>query len=60
MKVVDLDSQRPHAVFLDPVSKNAHVVPISLVEKWADGSMKPDEECVRAIIQDWLLGESES
>jgi len=52
--VVDLDSQRPHCVFHDPVSNREHVVPLSLVIDWRDGIQKPDVECVRAVIADWL------
>ena len=58
--VVNIDDQRPHCVFIDPVTKNVHVVPMSLVEDWARGKREPDPESVRAIITDWMADRCDS
>lgn len=55
--VSDIEDQRPHAVLRDPVTGNAHVVPLSLIRKWASGEIEPDAEAVRAIVHDWVLDE---
>ena len=57
-KVVSLDSQRPHCTFQDPVTKNVHVVPLDLVIDWKRGDHMPDEECVRALVEYWLIDQS--
>lgn len=57
--IIQMEDQRPHATFVDPVSNNAHVVPISLVRQWSEETNQDiDPEIVRAIIHDWLIDNS--
>ena len=55
MPIEHLDDHRPHATLQDPMTGRVHVVPMALIEDWANGELPPDPDCARAIIFDWLL-----
>jgi hypothetical protein len=58
--VVDIEKNQPHAVLTDPMTGNAHVVPMSVVRRWADGGVFPDPECVRALAYAFLSDAEDS
>lgn len=49
--VVALEDQRPHAMCLDPLTGNAHVLPVSLLEDYMKGEAVLDEEILRAMVK---------
>lgn len=52
--VVDLDDMRPHVSLLVECG-DVHVIPVELIKKWARGELVPQEDVIRAIINDWLF-----
>lgn len=50
--VSDIDNYRPHiALYGD---KDAHVLPVALIEDWIVGKADPEPEIYRLIIREWL------
>lgn len=58
-KVVYLDDYRPHLALQDRVTGDCHVLPVTLLENWANGELVPDLESMRAVANALLelLGE---
>lgn len=53
-EVVDMESRRPHFAVYDPVSRQAHVLPVSLVTKMIDGTLPIDgwdESATRGLLR---------
>ena len=51
--ITNIDDRKPH-VCVSVDSGDVHVVPVSLIEDWASGSVKPDYDVLKAIIAEWL------
>ncbi len=50
--VVSLDDHRPHVVI--ETDKAAHVVPATLIEKWAKGEETPPPDILGRIVTEWM------
>lgn len=53
-EVVDMESRLPHFAVYDPVSNQAHVMPVSIVTKMIDGNLpisEWDESATRALLR---------
>lgn len=59
-KLVEAANYRPH-VMIEIETGDCHVLPVSVLEKFASGEMPlseidDGEKIIRAIIKDWLRG----
>jgi len=52
MSVAHIDDYRPHVVI--QTDDAVHVMPLALIDDWAEGRKDPDPDCMRVIIREWL------
>lgn len=55
--IVNIEDHRPHFAVLDPVSNQAHVVPVALVVRIIDGEISAsecDQSMIRALLRHLL------
>lgn len=52
MKVIPIEKKMPHYIFT--TDNGVHVVPHIVVERWATGSLAPNEDCLKVIIKEWI------
>ena len=56
-EIINLEDHRPHFAVHDPVSRQAHVVPVALVVSIIDGAIEVsecDQSMVRALLRHLL------
>lgn len=51
-KVINIEDLKPHLTI--STDNGEHVVPLSLVDKWANGESEPDKDCLKTIINEWI------